>query len=63
MIASHDLAGPRFPGDRFSHYLDVDPPAAPGRYVVRMSCEHGHIGWRRHAMAPLDDSCQTAVCD
>lgn len=46
VVASVRLDGVPFVWDRFSRYIELDPPAAPGTYRVELVSEQGRIGWR-----------------
>ncbi len=44
-VTSRTWSGPQLVWDYFGIVLDVDPPAAPGEYVVELAAETGIIGW------------------
>lgn len=51
VVGSVRLDGVPFVWDRFSRYIELDPPAAPGSYRVELVSERGRIGWRTSTLA------------
>lgn len=58
VVASRDVDGGAFVWDRFTHHVEIDPPAEPGTYTVSVRSTAGRIGWRtlfHPGDTPLDD--------
>jgi alpha-L-rhamnosidase len=54
VLAARTLVGGDVPWDRFSEFLQVDPPQPAGTYLVRLTARQGPVGWRSRFAAPSD---------
>jgi alpha-L-rhamnosidase len=52
VLAARTLVGGEVPWDRFSEFLQVDPPLPAGTYLVRVTARQGQVGWRSRLAAP-----------
>jgi alpha-L-rhamnosidase len=53
IVATETVDGEQHIWDRFMHFVEVEPPAPPGRYELRLSVNRGNVGWRLGADAEL----------